>query len=986
MKYNNLNDLYENLINELKDNNLENSLFGDERIVIVPNHNVARMLKINLASKNDVVTRITFLTEDEFINKFIKPFNKIYKGFSKGYLKYYILNILKLNIISPNISNYYKNNDLRKFNYANELEKSFIHYQKNANYILKDFNKFDKPNKIDNIFDLELYIYKSLKATNFLPLNEVIDLVEDNNLKIYYIKTNNESELFNNLISKFNNVFKYELELINNNKKLILLNNWSKIREMETIFDNITELIETKNYLPSDILVLVPNINDYTSAINYVFSKKVGNFNQYKYSIYNNSNNNDIFSEFLSKLNIELDYRFEASSLFELFELSLNIKNYKKNKAELDLVKDWISNNAIRSGIVSFENDDYTFENGFSKLVRGLMLKADTFDFSDTYVSKNISLNEYELFEMFYNFIMMINKLNKYECMNLKELNNLFIEAFEIFIGSEYKEGSIQSKIYQTWFDLVNNKFNLLNYVPSVKMAFKMLEDEINKISYKDSFNGGINFGSFNDFLFVNSKYLILAGLDDNSFPNKANETTLNLDEQINEKTILKQKNLFETFVYANNEVLLSYVGMNETNRKDINRSIFIDTILNGNVREVKHKLHPFDKIYFSNENKDYFTYDLRYKIKDKLKVKSPFNYDVILNETNYKSLNELIYIFKYPVQNWFLNNLKVTYPSEVENIKNSPTFYIQNEDKLEEALVKRAIFNDHLNNSNIELKKAKAKGIVPFRKYGDILVDNFMEEVKKFNIDLLDESKYQLIKNIKLKVENFDINIENLIYDIKNDEYLLFDISKITDTKDNFRLNKIFSNYLFQSIAIKYNFNKALNLVGLNQNDEIVYYNKDPKDILLLENDNLSLLVESLKIFWELKNQLETNLYLFDLSIVDAMKKFENLDIHLKDNGINDENIINFVINSNNIDNVLINNKFDEKFKKELLEIIESYFNKFLFNFDRNGFGLMHYDKYYEYLLSDNLRASDYIKTYGSKSLIESIKFINNIKILLDI
>src|SRR5690554_6876590 len=354
MKYNNLNDLYENLINELKDNNLENSLFGDERIVIVPNHNVARMLKINLASKNDVVTRITFLTEDEFINKFIKPFNKIYKGFSKGYLKYYILNILKLNIISPNISNYYKNNDLRKLNYANELEKSFIHYQKNANYILKDFNKFDKPNKIDNIFDLELYIYKSLKATNFLPLNEVIDLVEDNNLKIYYIKTNNESELFNNLISKFNNVFKYELELINNNKKLILLNNWSKIREMETIFDNITELIETKNYLPSDILVLVPNINDYTSAINYVFSKKVGDFNQYKYSIYNNSNNNDIFSEFLSKLNIELDYRFEASSLFELFELSLNIKNYKKNKAELDRKSTRLNSSHVRISYAVF--------------------------------------------------------------------------------------------------------------------------------------------------------------------------------------------------------------------------------------------------------------------------------------------------------------------------------------------------------------------------------------------------------------------------------------------------------------------------------------------------------------------------------------------------------------------------------------------------------------------------------------------------------
>ena len=93
------------------------------------------------------------------------------------------------------------------------------------------------------------------------------------------------ASLFENLIQKYTNVFLYKLELKGKNEPIRLLNNWSKIREMETVWDYITDTLEKTILMPSDILVLFPNVKQYITAINYVFSKKLNQENKYQYSI-----------------------------------------------------------------------------------------------------------------------------------------------------------------------------------------------------------------------------------------------------------------------------------------------------------------------------------------------------------------------------------------------------------------------------------------------------------------------------------------------------------------------------------------------------------------------------------------------------------------------------------------------------------------------------------------------------------------------------
>ena len=132
MTFNTITKLYESLLEKIEKNTTSNNVFGEEIIVITPNNNVANLLKIKLADKKGVVARINFLTKEQFINLKISNQHHQSIGFEDKYLRYYILNILDDPKINHNISSYYKDDYMRKFNYAKDLEKAFVHYQNNC--------------------------------------------------------------------------------------------------------------------------------------------------------------------------------------------------------------------------------------------------------------------------------------------------------------------------------------------------------------------------------------------------------------------------------------------------------------------------------------------------------------------------------------------------------------------------------------------------------------------------------------------------------------------------------------------------------------------------------------------------------------------------------------------------------------------------------------------------------------------------------------
>lgn len=1014
MTFNTISEMYKSLLKRIEKNTSKNNVFGDEIVVIAPNDNVANLLKMKLADKRGVVARITFLTKEQFVNLKIKTHQNKYLGFKQNYLRYHILNILDDPRINSNISMYYKDDFMKKYNYAKDLEESFVHYQNNLSSLLEEFNNYKLDNQIKNVYELQVLIYQSVKGLGFIPLNKIVENVIGTNENIHLIYDGNESELFNNLIKKFTNISTYKLNLNRVIKPIKLLNNWSKIREMETVWDYITNTIENTSLLPSDILVLFPNVEEYSTAINYVFSKNIINQSKYQYSISNFVNEVEVYQQFLSRLRVETDYRLEADKIFDLFNLSVKIKEKDYDKLELTLIKDWIMNNGIRrEQSRNCESYDFNWEKGFEQLILGMMMRSDSFNHLGEYVSKDISFSEYEIFEDLYMFVETIKKLSTTNYTTLEQLNDLMLESLLVFFGESENEDSILNKVINLWLEIVNKQLVILNDLPPIKVALKILQEEVKLFNLAHLNSGGINFGNIEDFNLFDSKLKIVCGLDDNSFPQIKIESDLNLDKNKEKNNIIQQQTLFENLIYNDTEVVLSYIGFNESNRKTINRSVLIYILIKDKLVEINHKLHPFDKVYIQESNEYYYTYDSRYKAYERLSSKTPFISKDYIEEGIYRNLNDLKRITRSPVRNWFRNILRVSFPEDEELLKNSPLYFLETENKLEYAIIKRAILEDYNNQSDDEIKKLKAQGVIPYDSFGKLYVDEYKtlynQIVKIFN----DEETYEFIENLNIVYGSYFLNVPQIYYNKKEDNYLI--ITAATINKEHKKRSKethydfrtIFLNYLFEALLIKLAYNKEVKLVGFNKENELIIYDKSILEILNINEEDghqkIKLLEEKLDYFWSLKKTLSTNLYLFDLRTTFSQSPKEDEKLSFVEKAIKGV----FESNSDNV-KILINNfkefetilsieesarkdylkeetGFDEEEIKEVLTIsktIEDALKSYIQSFGNHLYGIKKYDVYIQYLLNDIYSVEAFIEKYGLMPLLESYLFCYDVSV----
>ncbi len=1001
MTFNTISKLYETLLENILNNTTANNHFGDEIIVIVPNHNVANLLKTKLADKSGVVTRISFLTKEQFINLKIGNQHHQTIGFEENYLRYHILNILDDPRITNDISSYYKNDYMRKFNYAKDLEKSFVHYQNDLLSLLDEFNDYTLNNEIRSIYELEVLIYKKIKGNGFITLNEAVNKVVGTNENIHLIYDENESELFNILIKKYSNVSRYKLDLKETNKPIKLLNNWSKIREMESIWDYITNTLENTSLIPSDILVLFPDVKQYITAINYVFSKKINAEHKYQYSISNYTNEIEVYQQFLSRISLEINYRLEANKIFDLFNSCLKIKGLDYDKLELTLIKDWIIDNGIRKENFNQPNiKDFSWEKGFEQLILGMMMESDSFNYLAEYAAKDISFNEYEILKLLYQFVSTIKKLSNTKYKTLEELNDLIIEALIIFFGESDDEESILNSIINLWLKTLNKELVILNELPPIKVVFKILEEQIQLFKTQHLNSGGITFGNIQDYNLFDSKLKIVCGLDDVSFPQIKIESNLNLDKEKVKSNLKQQQVLFKNLINNDTEVVLSYIGFNEANRKKINRSIFIDLFIKDKIEVINHKLHPFDKVYIYDNNKDYYTYDFRYNVSEKPEEKTPFVSKDYIEEGIYKNINDLKQLFNSSVSNWFKNKLKVSFPVDEEPLKNSALYFLETKNRLEYLKMKSAILDDYNNHNEDGIKRLKAQGIIPYDKFGEIYIDELKTLYNEISTIFNDKETYELKENFNILYKDYFLKIPKIYYNLKEDCFLIVTTATI-HRKDkkimkiiDYDLRTMFRNYLFEAILIKLEYNKELKLVGFDKKNELVIYNKNILDILDIstedEDEQRSLLEEKLAYFWSFKETFSTNLYLFDLRNIYCEDKAKNII----------EKIINQTVDSSSEKvKMILNNlieietilSIDKNLRKAYLEakekltitesdevlnvlgFLEDNMDKYLGEFGFFDGEVKRYDPYFHFLLNDANLVQTFIEKYGLIPLLKS-------------
>lgn len=688
--------------------------------------------------------------------------------FPKNFIDYIcIFNIsfippIYLNILYS-ISNY-KNIYYFLFNPSYKFWYETFYFNNNKNII--NNNNFKKNLLIFNF-------YKNINNSNSLLLNygknlsELLLLLLQFNVKEvnYFLNIKKKSKL--DIIK--NNIFHFKDIIIDKkNKKfikdnsIIISKSYGYLEEIINLKNFLLNLIINKNFVPSDIIVNVTDINKYYPYINSIFSNlRYKKYLPYKILENNNVYENELLNIFLNLLNIS-NLEFNFSELLCFLKKKIIFKKFNINYEELKIIIYIIKNIGLnvnfKNDILNFKKFNYlTWINSLKRILLGFCIDNENCIWNNiipyTFFSNNFYSN---LIEKICDFIFKI--LYWKDILNKEYLFDNWIFICIKFINTFFYKKYINKSIFlneKKFLKIIDNynicKFNkCININIFKKMLIFFLKSKIKKKMY--SINS-INFCSFiySESLFF--KITCLIGMNENMYPKNKIFCDLNLIN-FNSRLCDRNKNNYDKYLFLQKFLFCKKIYISYINFCFLKNSFYFPSVL---LIYLKNYINIFlDKKFINKLNKKKYVY-LKKNIIFKKYNLNIFNYiDKKKYFKIYKNkyiinLNELYNFWSNPIKyflfyfykiNYFISDIYIN-KNECFNLNIKKIYFFRY--KIIDILMKYGY------NKNIFLYLQKLN-FLPLSYFGNILW-----EKEKKNI-------FYLVNNIKkyyFKINKIFINIK---------------------------------------------------------------------------------------------------------------------------------------------------------------------------------------------------------------------------------
>lgn len=369
-------------------------------------------------------------------------------------------------------------------------------------------------------------------------------------------------------------------------------------RELETLRDEILSLFKKensdtqKNVYPKDILVMVPNIEDYAPHIESVFgSFSYDDPNYLPYSICDKTakTSSKVADAVLKLLSIG-GVKISASTVVELLSVEPLAQKFEITPDDLNVIISWFKGAGIHWGIDNTDvvqvlnlynqipssedenkvdgNSDqkgehkskdasvieevlteknlklpWTVESGVNRLLDGFLLGSDT----QTSAFSNLDTSDHDLLGKLCLFLEKLKEVRTAFDPNLdlktsewtKNLNELLLQGFFIENDESKIECDEIRKILVTMADAVNNlcvkdNGDLQGYQSSITIRLPVFKAKLEHAfgNNRDSsryLRGKINFCSLMPMRAVPFDHIYILGLNDSAFPRKETAPSFNL-------------------------------------------------------------------------------------------------------------------------------------------------------------------------------------------------------------------------------------------------------------------------------------------------------------------------------------------------------------------------------------------------------------------------------------------------------------------------
>ena len=415
----------------------------------------------------------------------------------------------------------------------------------------------------------------------------------------------------------------------------------SPMREIEVLHDNLLAMFDQDpQLLPSDIIVMTPDIEVYAPYIQAVFDAQTDEQQRIPFRISDQSirGQSQLLDGFLSLLELK-GSRLSAAQVMRLLEFRGVQDKFGLGDTDIETVERWIRDTRIRWGIDNKSRQqlglpatsENTWQVGMDRLLLGYALPGkNQLMFAGILPYDNIEGDEIHSFGKFLHFVDRL-----FGCVKMlehpKQLKHWSVELKRLlddfFLADEETDGEIQALeliLEELAARQTDAEFDQALELEPVRFYLHQRLAKLHRAS--DFMTGGVTFCAMLPMRSIPFKIICLIGLNSDRFPRDDQFLTFDLIANHPRSGDRSRRNddkylFLESIISARNKLYISYVGQSIADNSRIPPSVLVsellDTIEQGfylpgkNIREQVvriHRLQAFSPQYFK-KNATLFSY-----------------------------------------------------------------------------------------------------------------------------------------------------------------------------------------------------------------------------------------------------------------------------------------------------------------------------------------------------------------------------------------
>lgn len=570
---------------------------------------------------------------------------------------------------------------------------------------------------------------------------------------------------------------------------IAITSNYTPAREVEVLYDYLVKTIDEKyqgeNIEPQDIVVMVPNINEYVPYIRTVFDTAP---HRLPYTIGDQPLNDahTITNLILTVLGIT-EQEFTSENVLKLLEFEDILNQYQISDTKL--IRQAVDECNIRFGIkgdTTTETHLVSWSQGLRRIVFGIAMRDEAFEEEDTVLPYHFAEGQNAL-ELL-NFVRFVDDLIKivkvaHQERTLSSWAQYVLRITETFV-LEKSQNEEQFNLLRTELeDLLDTNETFKELKISFQVFYFIFKDfHLNETQKEGYFRGRITFCTALPMRSIPFKVIAFLGLNGDAFPRKENKLGFDIIQngkrQRGDRDVkMNDRYLFlEAFLSAQDHLYLSYIGRSIKDNSKKTPSVVLEELLdyiakrsdlkleeveNSLIKE--HPLNGYSNLYLQKSS-GLSTYFPINKAGDKVLSQSQEALPEKEKITEIE-LKDLINFYKNPAKWYFNKHVGVYFFEEDTSVSETEVFEIER--GLHEHYIKNSLLDIEASNISDFVATEKKKGNLPLGNMGTVLTQQQFDDsiqVVQDKIKAFKEGKTESTKAYEIKIDGIRLYSNEII------------------------------------------------------------------------------------------------------------------------------------------------------------------------------------------------------------------------------